>query len=198
MTESTAITHRLKFDLVPDDDRLLPVRLVCGPQVVIGRNKEECDLVTWFLPRNTDNDQQTLRLSQVHCYLEHEHSSLRIRDADSAAGTSWNQLPVPLGEGQSSRIGPEGRLTLGKHFHVSVTWHSGCATLHPIGTEPAFRHCVWMIGARCAFRIDTDKSSWLVPDESGEVIFIARNGALWCNDLKLTPGVKLPCGLSVA
>lgn len=198
MNDATAITHRLKFDLVPDAEGPLPVRLICGPQVVIGRNKEACDLVTWFLPRNAENDQETRRLSQVHCFLEHEQNFVRIRDADSAAGTFWNQVPVPLGEGQSSPLGFDGRLTLGKHFPISVEWHSGCALLQPVVSQPAFRHCLWLIGARLGFRVDWGRSPWLVPDVDGDNTLCVRSGGLWWNDIRIAPGVSLEGRITVA
>lgn len=183
MNDATAITVQQRFDLVPVDPGLLPVRLVCGPQLIVGRNKDECDLVSWFIPRSAENDQETKRLSQVHCFLEHESSFVRVRDADSAAGTRWNQLPVPLGEGQCGHVGPHGRLTLGKHYHINVEWMpesvAVCAVLTPV-CGVAIRHCVWMIASRCGFR--AGDGTWLVPAQDGgdaQVLVEARGRELW-------------------
>ena len=187
MSDITAISTTLRVELVPDDPALFPVRLVFGPRLIIGRNQEECDLVSWFLPRGEENDAETLRLSQVHCFLERESNFIRIRDADSARGTFWNGHPAPAGEGQSVPLGLDGKLSLGRNFHISIEWMPAgqpvSAVLRPLVSEPAFRNCLWMSAARCGFVVrKEDRLVWLHPagvGEAADVTAEARGRKLW-------------------
>ena len=204
---TTVLQSDLRLDLIPEQPELLPVRLVCGQQVVIGRNQHECDLVSWLLPRNAENDRETLKLSQVHSYLFQEGTKLRLRDADSATGTFWNGQAVPLGQGITAAWGLEGRLSLGRNFHVSLAWlpseHPRCAVLRPLVSEPAIRQCLWMTVARCGFMIRPDEPSrWLHPATSGEtadVVVEIRGRELWWspadgNAVRIEDGAELSAG----
>jgi hypothetical protein len=197
----------LRMELRPEDPSRLPVRVVAGPQFVLGRNQKECDLVSWFLPRTEENDGETRKLSQVHALLEREGDLLRVRDVDSARGTTWNQKAVPPGEGIVEPLGLAGRLSLGRNFHLSVEWlpQSGptCAVLRPLVAEPAFRTCLWMTGTLMGVVVTPGEAAWwLRPVAEQEVAdgwLEWRAGAMWWREkeggtVKLEDGGLLRIG----
>lgn len=88
---------------------VLPLRLVARPQFRLGRARAEADFISWVLPRNTSNDEKSLRVSKVHAIAEATTAGIVVRDNASANGTLFDG--VPLDENGTS-LPRQGRLLL--------------------------------------------------------------------------------------
>ncbi|MES2924495.1 MAG: FHA domain-containing protein [Verrucomicrobiota bacterium] len=173
-----------RIDLIPADRSLLPVRIVTGPQLFLGRNREVCDLVSWFLPRDKPNDRETLKLSQVHTLLERREDGFWVRDMDSASGTFLDGGKVPAGDGLRLRPRHDQVLSLGGSYRVCLDWVSplggGTCALIPLASGSAFRHCWWMAGDHMGLSIrKRGETGWLQAAEcspADEELAVRRTG----------------------
>lgn len=97
------------FEAAGPDAPVLPLRLIARPQFRLGRARAEADFVSWVLPRNTSNDEKSLRVSKVHAIAEATAAGIVVRDNASANGTLFDG--VPLDENGTS-LPRQGRLLL--------------------------------------------------------------------------------------
>jgi len=88
---------------------ILPLRLVARPQFRLGRARAEADFVTWVLPRNTSNDEKSLRVSKVHAIAEATATGIVLRDNASANGTLFDGVPL---DEHGTSLPRQGRLLL--------------------------------------------------------------------------------------
>lgn len=88
---------------------ILPLRLVARPQFRLGRARAEADFVTWVLPRNTSNDEKSLRVSKVHAIAEATVTGIVLRDNASANGTLFDGVPL---DEHGTSLPRQGRLLL--------------------------------------------------------------------------------------
>lgn len=72
----------------------LPFRLVARPQFRLGRARADADFISWILPRNTSNDEKTMRVSKVQAIAEATAEGILIRDNASANGTLFDGVPL--------------------------------------------------------------------------------------------------------
>lgn len=75
-------------------EEVLPLRLVARPQFVFGRQRDVCDVITWFLPRNPRNDEHTRSMSKVHVVATATPKGIFLRSRNETNGSS---LSVPDG-----------------------------------------------------------------------------------------------------
>jgi hypothetical protein len=94
------------------------IQFVARAEFRLGRARPLVDLVTWFWPRNPENDERTRRLSKIHVLGGLVEYLPALRDAGSTHGACLEDQPLsretwkPLGHG--------GLLTLGKEYRLEV------------------------------------------------------------------------------
>lgn len=145
------------------------VHLVARPVFRLGRSRKEVDFLTWFWPRDSEQDEKTKRLSKVHALAECDSGGeIRLRDTGSANFTSFENVAL-VGDKQAT-LDRRGQLVLGNDYQLEVVPHGssvaaglrvvngdawpgpadsesirrGCVAFHPMNSEIALNHAVWI------------------------------------------------------
>jgi FHA domain len=77
--------------LVPESGTGPRILIFPRQTVCLGRAREN-DIVTRFLPRSEENDQQSREISRMHCLIRLTDDGLSITDLDSRRGTALEHL----------------------------------------------------------------------------------------------------------
>jgi hypothetical protein len=64
------------------------LRFTARPQFVFGRQRDVCDLVTWFLPRSPENDEFTRSMSKVHVFAAASAQGIFFRTPPETNGAT--------------------------------------------------------------------------------------------------------------
>ncbi len=98
------------------DSRLL---VLTGDSIVLGKNRQKADIVTWKMPRSDENDHETLKISGVQCRLMRQPDGVLLEHCSSMNPTLCNDRPV----GESVRLSMDQptALTLPAGFVLTVT-----------------------------------------------------------------------------
>ena len=103
---------------LPDGTTMLSTRLVARDEFRIGRSPVEADLVTWFMPRNSENDELTRRLSKVHCYLRRRGGRLMAIDSENSNGTELDERRLPRSTATGEPLPETGVLALDTRYVI--------------------------------------------------------------------------------
>ena len=170
--------HRLR--LVPERaDTVRELWLVSGPEFKIGKNhtapdnnhENESDWISWFWPRNPENDEKTRQISRVHVVLGWLDAGLTgVRDNRSKAGSFFDGIPLASNDWMPIK-GP-GQLRIGAEYAMDLKIHPsalngeplvknlkslpglpqpvdlpvrGAITLRPTACPPPFRESYWVL-----------------------------------------------------
>lgn len=155
---------------IPD---ALVLRVVARSEFYIGRRRDACDLVAWFLPRNDENDQLSRGISKVQAVGTVGSGGITFQVCPDTNGAYFNREPIELG-GDGARLEEQARLALGvgpgRKFRIDLQHHpaqgsappeaenhrlwpgpapkekpvTGCVVLRPTECPPAFRWCIWL------------------------------------------------------
>ncbi len=107
------------LELQPIRGTTEPVLLVARHHFLIGRSRQDADLVAWILPRSEANDSLTRRVSKLHARLEISPDGFLVSEIDGASnGTSYNELPVS--PSQPAMLERRGELSLGNALALDV------------------------------------------------------------------------------
>lgn len=152
----------------------LPVRFTARPQFIFGRQRDACDLVTWFMPRSPENDELTRCMSKIHVAAFAKDTGLFLRRQPGVPSTTLSGTAV--GESEPGALLVDyGRLSMqavpGANFVVDMLHHaavgsappaaengrlwpgppaddkpaaSGCVICRPVDRSAAFRNCIWL------------------------------------------------------
>ena len=152
----------------------LAAYLVARPLFRLGRARKEVDLLTWFWPRDAEQDEKTKRLSKVHAIAElGPTGEIVVRDAGSANFTSFEGTAL-IGE-KSAPLDHRGVLVLGNDYQIEIVPHAssvsgglrvvnedawpgppatlaavpeqvrrGCVSFRPVNSEPALHLALWL------------------------------------------------------
>ena len=105
----------LDFPNSPHSGRIL---LLAAPEISMGRNKGDNDIVLRVLPRSAFNDPLSLQISKKHLVLSLRSNGLFLTDLESSLGTTLNgepltgQRPIPLDQPSEIQVGKALRLRL--------------------------------------------------------------------------------------
>jgi hypothetical protein len=152
----------------------LPLRLTARSQFLFGRQRDACDLVTWFMPRSPENDELTRCMSKVHVAAFAKDDGLFLRRQPGVASVTLSGVIVGESEPGTALI-DYGRLSMqavpGANFVVDMLHHAaigsaapaaenarlwpgppvdekpaitGCVICRPVDRPPAFRNCLWL------------------------------------------------------
>ncbi len=190
-------------------DEGLPLRLTAREEVAIGRQRDCCDLVTWFLPRSEERDQCTRSISKVHVVASAGKDGLYFRTRPDTNGAKLNSDELNERE-PGARFENQGRLSLnavpGEDYLIDLQHHgaagsqapeaenhqlwqgpqpelkpvTGCVVFRPVESSPAFRLCIWLL-TEAAFGSGEDNPIYL-PDSglaSSQGIFHHYRGCFW-------------------
>jgi hypothetical protein len=94
------------------------LRISARPSFVLGRSREDSDLLLWFWPRNEIHDTKTLRVSKRHCTFTVEDGNCLVRGSATAAATLLDGAPV---EESGLPLKQRCTLNLGGHYFLDVT-----------------------------------------------------------------------------
>jgi len=64
------------------------LRLTARPQFAIGRQRDACDLITWFLPRDPENDEFTRGMSKTHVVAAATNQGIFFRTLPETNGAT--------------------------------------------------------------------------------------------------------------
>jgi len=152
----------------------LPLRLTARTQFLFGRQRDSCDLATWFLPRSPENDELTRCMSKIHLAAFAMDEGIFLRRQPGVASVSLSGVSVGEAE-PGTRLQEYGRLSMqavpGANFVVDMLHHAadgseppaaenahlwpgpaveakpavtGCVICRPVDRRAAFRNCVWL------------------------------------------------------
>lgn len=152
----------------------LPLRLTARTQFLFGRQRDACDLATWFLPRSPENDELTRSMSKLHLAAFATDDGVFLRRQPGVASVSLSGVSVGEAE-PGTRLQEYGRLSMqavpGTNFVVDMLHHAaegceppaaenahlwpgpaveakpaitGCVICRPVGRRAAFRNCGWL------------------------------------------------------
>ncbi len=121
------------FESADNTEQPLPFRLVAQPQFRLGRARAEADFITWVLPRNTANDERTMRVSKVHVIADISTGTLVLRDNATANGSV---LDGQILDGAGATLAHRGKLMLGGAVEIDIArFDSGRTNDPPIANE---------------------------------------------------------------
>lgn len=151
----------------------LPLRLVARAEFLIGRRRDACDLVAWFLPRDEDNDQLTRGISKVQVIGTAGAGGIAFQVCPDTNGAYFNGEALEI-DGGDAVLRDQARLSLGaspgKRYRIDLQHYpaegspapeaenhrfwpgpgpeekpvTGCVVLRPAECPPAFRRCLWL------------------------------------------------------
>jgi hypothetical protein len=117
-------------------EQALPFRFVARPQFRLGRARTEADFVAWVLPRNTANDERTMRVGKVHVIADVTNGALTLRDNATANGSLLDGQQL---DGAGIKLEHRGKLTLGGTIEVEVAkFDPGRSGQPPVANERAW------------------------------------------------------------
>jgi len=145
------------------------IHLVASPEFRIGRTRAAVDYLSWFWPRNAENDERTRRISQnVHLRAALEGERILLFDGKTTNGSLFD------GQAISDEAGYElqqrGTATLGNEYEIDIApfetglseplsiqnetlWpgpppvapsRQGSVRFEPVNTEPALHDALWI------------------------------------------------------
>lgn len=151
-----------------------PLRLTARSQFLFGRQRDACDLVTWFMPRSPENDELTRCMSKVHVAAFARESGIFLRRQPGVASVTLSGALVGESEPGAPLV-EYGRLSMqavpGANFVVDMLHHAavgssppaaenarlwpgpavnekpaatGCIICRPVERSAAFRNCLWL------------------------------------------------------
>jgi hypothetical protein len=159
--------------LESSDTEVLPLRLVARSQFLFGRNRNACDLITWFLPRGKDHDSYTGSLGQVTAFATVDALGIHFRNRKKEYLCSLDETSLGIEE-PGMPFTDQGRLSLvaipGVSYQVDMQLHpaegsappaaengrfwsgpgvetkpaTGCVVMRPVSWPVAFRNCIWL------------------------------------------------------
>ncbi|MCB1087739.1 MAG: hypothetical protein KDM63_11885, partial [Verrucomicrobiae bacterium] len=149
------------------------LRVVARSEFFIGRRRDACDLVAWFLPRNEDHDQWTRGISKLHVIGTVGPEGIGFQLCPETNGARFNREEMEVEDGDAI-LQEQGRLSLGagpgRRYRIDLQHHAaegspapeaenhrlwpgpapeskpvtGCVVLRPTEFPPAFRRCLWL------------------------------------------------------
>ena len=155
--------------LLPDGSTTLSTRIVARDEFRIGRSPVDADLVTWFQPRNAENDELTRRLSKVHCYLRRRGGRLTAIDSESSNGTELDERRLPRSTATGEPLPESGILALDTRYVIDFRLLPGS----PAG-RPQIDNLPQWAGATAAAPGSSPGSVALDPTALGGMIFQPR------------------------
>lgn len=154
---------------LPDGSTPLSTRIVAREEFRIGRSPVDADLVTWFQPRNAENDELTRRLSKVHCYLRRRGGRLMAIDSENSNGTELDERRLPRSTATGEPLPESGVLALDTRYVIDFRLVPGS----PSG-RPQVDNLPQWAGASAAANVSSPGSVALDPTALGGVIFEPR------------------------
>ena len=116
------------FEPTAGEDSPIPFRLVARREFRLGRGRADSDFIAWLMPRSTNNDERTKRISKVHAVAEAKANEIFLRDNASANGSLFDKHPL---DEAGTKLTRQGMLTLGGELEVEFTRHDAAADLDP-------------------------------------------------------------------
>lgn len=154
---------------VPDGTTPLSTRIVARDEFRIGRSPVDADVITWFQPRNPENDELTRRLSKVHCVVIRRGGRLMAIDSENSNGTELDGRRLPRSTTTGEPLPESGTLALDTRFLVDFRLLPGS----PAG-RPQIDNLAQWSGAGSAPAASSPGSVALDPAALGGVIFEPR------------------------
>ncbi len=163
----------------PDGTAPLSTRIVAREEFRIGRSPVDADLVTWFQPRNAENDELTRRLSKVHCYLRRRGGRLMALDSENSNGTELDGRRLSRDTATGEPLPESGALSLDTRFIIDFRLLPGS----PSG-RPQIDNLPQWAGAATAASGSSPGSVVLDPAALGGMVFEPRSAptmrrAIW-------------------
>lgn len=151
----------------------LQLHVSARPQFLIGRQRDVCDFIAWFLPRSPENDELTRSMSKTHVIFQADEESIFVRCLPGVKGVTLNGTKVTDDEpglpfethghlSMQAVAGPAFDINVQHHVHEgsappvavnSELWPGppaqeknlqGCVVFAPVKHPAAFRNCVWL------------------------------------------------------
>ncbi len=151
-----------------EGDAALPIRIVARDEFRIGRAPGEADMVSWFLPRGTENDELSRRLSKVHCVLYRRGGRLHARDVDTSNGTELDGHPLAKST-EGVPLPERGWLALDTRFRIDFQIVPGSP-----GGAPQIENVTSWSGVSSPTSITPPPSIVIDPSAIGAVVFATK------------------------
>jgi hypothetical protein len=171
----------------------LSTRIVAREEFRIGRSPVDADLVTWFQPRNAENDELTRRLSKIHCYLRRRGGRLMALDSDNSNGTELDGRRLSRDTATGEPLPENGAIALDTRFIIDFRLLPGS----PAG-RPQIENLPQWAGAATASSGSAPGSVVLDPTALGGMVFEPRSPATMRNAIWLLSGLAFGCDPSLA
>jgi len=169
--------------------KLPPIQLIGTNCFRIGREQEGVHFLSWFWPRDLQNDARTLRLGRVHVEIMHNQGHLLLTAQGSVNGTAF--VNRPFGNEASVELRQSETLVLAEDYRLEVTPFPsqsanngspsfGAVRFTPLNSDFAYVRPVWVLSEATFGSRDSNPIVLKEPgiaDVHGRVRY--HNGQFW-------------------